>query len=229
MSRFLSAVLLLVLGALQAAPAQVQRAHDPVHPFTIIVLSPPPAGAAGDAARVSIEQAAKTHGLPVSVVPLAVTDSTGAPVSDDVLLQGARQLGGEAVLIGRADVANSSAWQWRLLTGYSAPAWSGSLEDGVQGAADAFARADDAQAGPPVSVVITVLGIAGLQDYARVSQLLAGLPGVQSSGLASADGAAANFQLLVRGGVAAVTGALVGSAHLAPVPGGEALRFQYRP
>ncbi len=222
------ATLLLACGASQAA--QAQRARDPAHPFTIVVLSPPPAGAAADSARATLEQAAKARGLPVSVVPLAVSDAAGVPVPDDTLLQNARQLGGEAVLVGHAaDAAGSTDWQWRLLTGYGVGGWSGPLEAGIQGAADAFARADDVQAGPPVSVVVTVTGVAGLQDYARVQQLLAGLPGAQAAGLAAADGATASFQLLIRGGGAAVTRTLAGSPHLAAAGGDAGLRFQYQP
>ena len=242
--------LLLVLGVLGtlATPAQAQRARDPAHPFTIVVLSPAPTGTAGDAARVILEQAARGRGLPISVVPLAATDASGAPVSDDALLRNARQLGGEAVLIGRVDAAAGAAggaaaanqnpganpgagavWQWRLLTGYSAANFSGSLEQGIQGAADAFARASAGQSGPAVSVGVTVESVANLVDYARVSQLLANLPAVQSAGLVSADGATARFQLLVRGGEAAVTAALAGSTHLAPVQSEAGLYFVYHP
>jgi len=221
-----AAALLVLLGVLPAV--QAQDARDPAHPFTIVVLSPAPTGPAADAARTTIEQAAKARGLPVSLVPLEVADASGVAIPDDVLLQSGRQLGGAAVLIGRADAANPGNWQWRLLTGHASPGWSGPLDAGVQGAADALGRDAQAQSGPVTTLMVTVQGVAGLKDYAAVSQLLAGLPVTQSAGIIIADGTAATFQLAVHGGAAALSAGLAGS-RLAPVPGASGLTFQYRP
>ena len=223
-----AALLSLLLGVLPAAGALAQGAHDPAHPFTIVVLSPAPSGPAADAARAAIEQAAKARGLPVSVVPLAATDASGAAVADESLLQSGQQLGGEAVLVGRADAANPGNWQWRLLTSHLSPGWSGPLDAGVQGATDALARAAAAQSEPVTEVMVTVRGVAALKDYAEVSRLLARLPATQSVRLATADGATATFDLAAHGGVAAVNTGLAGS-RLTPVATASGLTFQYQP
>ena len=219
---------LLLLGWLPAAVVQAQGARDAAHPFTIIVLSPAPSGPAADSARSTLEQAAKARGLPVSVVPLDVADANGVAVSDDSLLQSARQLGGEVALIGRADAASPGNWQWHLITGHGGSSWGGSLDAAIPGAVEALARAGEAQSGPVSSVLVTVQGVASLKDYASVSELLARLPATQTSGLAAASGTTAIFLLAVHGGAAGVSAGLAGS-HLSPVAGAAGLTFQYRP
>ena len=199
-------------------------------PFTLVVLSPQPAGSAADDARAQLEQAAETRGLPMSVVPLALNDGAGAPLTDEAVLQSAQRLGGDAVLIGRAD---ATGWAWTLVTGFSDRSWSGPLTAGIDGAADQLASvAGGAGSQPPSQVQVRVDGVGTLADYARVAGILAQLPGVISSGLAAAQGSAATFALSIRGGADEVTRALAGSTHLTAAPGpavSEPLHFQYSP
>ncbi len=203
---------------------------DEQRPFTIVVLSPPPTGAAADAARQSLEEIAEGRGLPVTLVPMAVADQAGNPLESDALLTNAQRLGGDAMLLGRADPA-SGAWQWTLLTGFSTASWNGTFEDGINGAADALSRVQG-NALPLVEedAVVEVSGVTTLADYARVEQMLNELPGVHRSGLEEADATTARFDLLIRGGALAIERALANSPHLERVgTGGVPLTYQFHP
>ena len=204
---------------------------DSNRPFTLVAISPVPSGPAGDALRVQLEQIAEERGLPISVVPLAVTDSSGAPLPDDAALRSAQALGGDAVLIGRADPANPGQWQWHLVSGYRTADWSGPEDVGINGAVDSLASvATDSGSKALVQVAVQVAGVATLADYARVEQLLRAVPGVQSSGLTAAQADRATFTLGVRGGGEALLRALAGSAHLGSTGAGETqVQLNYMP
>ncbi len=205
---------------------------DADRPFTIVVLSPPPTGAADDAALQSLEAIAEGRGLPVTLVPMAVTDADGHPLSSDALLTNAQRLGGDAVLLGRADpAAPPGSWQWTLLTGFSTQGWNGTLEDGINGAADALARVQGSSL-PLVeqNAAVAVTGVSTLPDYAAVERMLADLPGVRRSGLEQADGTTVTFNVLIRGGPPAIERALAGSQRLQRVGTAEApLTYQFHP
>jgi len=189
---------------------------DRERPFTLVVLSPPLSGSSADGARRSLEEVAESRGLPVSLVPMALTDAGGNELTPDAVLQNAQRLGGDAVLIGRADPgASSGQWQWTLVTGLASESWTGALDAGVNGAADALARVQDAALPLTESdALVQVSGVATLTDYATVERLLSGLPGVRRAGLEEAQGAIATFRVLIRGGADAVQRALAGSTRL---------------
>ena len=204
---------------------------DSNRPFTLVAVNPVPSGAAGDALRIQLEQAAEVRGLPISLVPLAVNDASGVPLTDAAILQSAQALGGDAVLIGRADVANPGQWQWHLVSSYTSDGWSGDSDAGINGAADSLATVST-QGGSKalVQVAVQVAGVATLTDYARVEQLLRAVPGVQSSGLTAAQGTSALFTVGVRGGGEALVQALAGSAHLGAAGTGETqVQLNYTP
>ncbi|HEY6453883.1 MAG TPA: DUF2066 domain-containing protein [Steroidobacteraceae bacterium] len=215
----------------QAIVAAGATLWDSNRPFTLVAISPVPSGPAGDALRVQLEQTAEGRGLPISLVPLAVADATGAPLPDDVVLQSAQALGGDAVLIGRADPANPGQWQWHLVSSYTSEGWTGDSDVGVNGAADSLASvAINTGSKALVQVVVRVAGVASLTDYARVEQLLRAVPGVQSSGLTAAQGTTAMFAVGMRGGGEALVGALSGSAHLGAAASGETqVQLNYTP
>ena len=188
---------------------------DPQRPFTLVVLSPPPTGAAQDDVRRSLEVIAEQRGLPITLVPMALVDASGAALTNDALLQNAQRFGADDVLLGRADAgAPSGQWQWTLLTGLSTESWTGTFETGINGAADALARV---QAGslPPgdQDALVQVGGVSTLGDYASVERLLDSLPGVRRAGLEEADGTTVVFRVLIRGGAQAVERALASSPH----------------
>ena len=213
-------------GAVQVAfngpaiAAQIIADHRSVwdvdRPFTIVVLAPPPTGAADNAARQSLDQIALGRGLPIALVPLDVTDASGQPLSDGTLLDAAERLGGDAVLVGRSDTTQpSDVWHWTLVTGISSESWNGTFADGINGATDALARAQGGSiAGGVQPANVAVVGVQTLADYAAVEQMLVDLPGVQSSGLVEADGATATFRVFIQGGAPAVESALAHSQRL---------------
>jgi hypothetical protein len=215
----------------QAIVAAGATLWDSNRPFTLVAINPVPSGPAGDALRIQLEQTAEGRGLPISLVPLAVADATGAPLSDDAVLQSAQALGGDAVLIGRADPANPGQWQWHLVSSYTSEGWTGDSDVGVNGAADSLASvAINTGSKALVQVAVQVAGVASLTDYARVEQLLRAVPGVQSSGLLSAQGTTAMFAVGMRGGGEALVSALTGSAHLGAAATGETqVQLNYTP
>jgi hypothetical protein len=215
----------------QAIVAAGATLWDSNRPFTLVAINPVPTGPAGEALRIQLEQTAEGRGLPISLVPLAVTDANGAPLSDAAVRQSAEALGGDAVLIGRADPATPDQWQWHLVSSYSSEEWTGDSNVGVNGAADSLASvAINSGSKTLVQVAVQVGGVASLNDYARVEQLLRAVPGVQSSGLTAAEGTTALFTIGVRGGGEALVRALTGSAHLgAAVTGETQVQLNYTP
>jgi hypothetical protein len=215
----------------QAIVAAGGTLWDSNRPFTLVAINPVPSGPAGDALRVQLEQTAEERGLPISVVPLAVTDTAGVPLADEVVLQAAQALGGDAVLIGRADPSNPSQWQWHLVSSYTSEGWSGAPDAGINGAADSLASvAVNVGSKPLEQVTVEVAGVATLVDYARVEQLLRAVPGVQSTGLTAAQGNHATFTLGVRGGGESLVRSLAGSQHLGSAAGGETqVQLTYMP
>lgn len=205
---------------------------DAQRPFTIVVLSPPLSGVAADGARRSLEEVAEGRGLPVSLVPMTLTDANGTELGNDALLQGAARVGGDATLIGRADTgASSGQWHWTLLTAFSSESWTGSFESGVNGAADALARVQGSAAPmPEADALVEVTGVGTLAEYATVERLLSELPGARRSGLQEAQGTTATFHIVIRGGADAVERALGASAHFTRtgIANGR-LMYQYRP
>jgi hypothetical protein len=215
----------------QAILAAGASLWDSNRPFTLVAINPVPSGPAGDALRIQLEQTAEERGLPISMVPLAVSDASGVPLTDADILQSAQALGGDAVLIGRTDAANPGQWQWHLVSGYTSDGWNGASDAGINGAADSLAAVSTQGASQPlVQVAVQVAGVATLADYARVEQLLRTLRGVQSSGLTQAQGTTAVFTVGVRGGGEALVQALAGSAHLSTAATGETqVQLNYAP
>jgi hypothetical protein len=205
---------------------------DSERPFTIVVLNPPLTGAAADSARRSLEETAEGRGLPVTLVPMALTDPSGTELSNDAVLQNAQRLGGDAALIGRADTgASSGQWHWTLLTGFSSDSWTGGFDAGVNGAADALARVQgSALPMPEAEALVEVTGVGTLSDYASVERILGELPGARRSGLQEAEGTTATFRVLIRGGAEAVQRALSASSRFTRtgVANGR-LMYQYHP
>lgn len=98
-------------GELQVAfnGAQVERAINGLgrsvwsaeRPFTLIVLSPMPGQADYEADHAALEQAAQARGLPISIMPLPVTDSSGQLLAQNALLGLVHRFGAEQLLVGQ--------------------------------------------------------------------------------------------------------------------------------
>ncbi len=93
-----------------AAIAALNRSvWDPDRPFTLVVLYPAPDQADQATDQAGLEQAAEQRGLPISVVPLPVTDASGNLLSREALLEMAHHYGAEQLLVGRPPAAVAAA------------------------------------------------------------------------------------------------------------------------
>ena len=85
----------------QTIAALDRSTWDPNRPFTLVVISPPPDQTDQAADQTALQQAAEERGLPISVVPLPVTDSSGNLLAREALLEMAHRYGAEQLLLGR--------------------------------------------------------------------------------------------------------------------------------
>ncbi len=183
-------------------------------PFTLVVLSPQPPRAVEDAARSNLETVAMERGLPISLVPLAVTDTSGNDLSRDAIMQVAQRYGGDAVLVGRGDSAAASGlMQWTLYTDFTSQSWTGTLAAGIDGAVDNFAPAQGSSAQNDSEAVIQIEGLTSLADFAVAQRMLEGMPGSRRANVVAAGGMSATFDVVVRGGAEAIDKALTGSGR----------------
>ena len=96
----------------------------------------------------------------------------------DAAFAAAQRLGADAVIVGYGDaVPTGGTWRWSLQAAGINESWNGTLEEGVHGAADIFARSAQAFAAlPEVSLLVEVEGVPTLKEYARVAEILAAAP-----------------------------------------------------
>jgi hypothetical protein len=199
-------------------------------PFTLIVLYPPPGRADAEAARAELERVATERGLPISVIPLPVTDGAGNALGSDQMLQSAQHYGGDEVLVGRADAAvPPGQMQWTLYTRAESPSWTGPLAAGIDHTVDLLAPPPGAALASDATRV-RIEGIAGLADCANAERLLQSIPGVRRAELVEVDSASATFEVEVSGGSTALEHELTGVAHISKVAGGAGqLVYRYQP
>jgi len=201
-------------------------------PFTLVVLYPPPERNAADAARGELEHTASERGLPISVIPLAVVDASGAALGGDALLQSAQRYGGDQVLVGRADAAvPPGQLQWTLYTRAESRSWTGPPSAGIDHTVDLLAPPPGAApAETQAATRVRVEGVAGLSDYAAVQRLLQSVPGVRRADVAEVDSTSATFEVELRGGAAALESELAASTRLVRSGAGAApLVYRYQP
>jgi len=218
-------------AAVEAAITSAGRAvWDKDRPFTFVVFSPALTSQAVAAVRPELDRAAESRGLPINLAPVAVVDSAGVELSREALLLGTQRMGGDAVLIARAE-ANPGIYQWTLQTQFGSESWTGPLEAGPNGAADALTRAQEATAGVgELEAVVQVAGVSTLNDYAAVSRLLESIPGQKKVSVAETNGSTATFNVLVRGGADTVDRVLGNSPRLARSGNANGqLLYTYRP
>jgi hypothetical protein len=168
----------------------------------------------------ALDTTANRRGQPIRV---ARPEGVGLPnmgdIPADTGLATAQRLGADALLVGYGDaVPGGGAWRWVLTAPGVSETWSGALEEGVNAAADIFARQDIANASlPEVELLVEIDGVPGLRDYARVSQMLAEAGGVRGVQLAEAAGSRATFSVVVRGGADVLLDSLGTNAYLARI------------
>jgi len=219
----------------QAIAAAGRSVWPRARPFTLVVLDPPRARAALDAARAELERVAAERGLPISLVPLNLVGAAGHPLTGEALLESARRLGGDQVLVGQgAETAPDGMLQWSLYTRTQSATWSGPLAAGIDHTVDLLvpqAQAAVAQADGDVRVRID--GVDTLAAYASVERLLQSVPGVRRANIAAAEAASVTFIVTARGGAAGLGQELSETLRLVRVGGGLApgaqLEYRYQP
>jgi len=206
-------------------------------PLVLIVLTGGPAAGAFETRRQvegALDATGGRRGQPIRVArPEALGLATVGEIPTDAALAAAQRLGADAVIIGYGDaVPTGGSWRWILAAPGINETWNGSLEEGVHGAADLFARNAQAFAAlPEISILVEVEGVSGLRDYARVTEVLGSAGGVRSVLLAEAAGTRATFAVLTRGGADALQGSLATNAsfeRMDPKAGG-AIAFRFHP
>jgi hypothetical protein len=200
----------------QAVSAAGRSVWDGDRPFTLVVLDPPRGRAQADAARAELGRAAAARGLPISLIPMAVSDGGGKPLSAEALLEAAQRFGGDEILVGRGDGAGADgALQWTLYARGASESWSGPLAAGIDRTVDHLVPQQAGSTVQPESEArVEVDGVRTLTDYATVTRLLQATPGVRRVNLAAAAPASVEFLASVRGGAAGLEQALAGQAHL---------------
>jgi hypothetical protein len=233
-------------AAVDKAIAALDRSTwDPNRPFTLVVIQPPPDQADQATDQSGLEQAAEERGLPISVVPLPVTDSSGNLLAREALLEMAHRYGAEELLIGRppaqpaASPSGTSApargqgaapaspaiaagaageWQWTLYTDFTSRSWSGPLTAGIDDTVDLLAPSAGPAAGSAAAEArVEIEGVSGLADYANIELMLGAVPGVSEANVRQVAGDSVLFDLTVRGGAAAIDRALSSSPHFTRV------------
>ena len=205
---------------------------DRERPFTLVVLDPPRARAAADAARGELERVAAERGLPISLIPLSVTDSAGSPLGADALLQAAQRYGGDQILVGRGeDAGEGGTLQWTLYTRTRSESWNGPLGGAIDHTVDLLVPQQAASlAQAESSARVAIEGVSSLADYAAVTRLLQSAPGVRRANIVAAEGDSVVFDVTARGGDAGLEQALAGSARLVrSTTGAAGTTFRYQP
>jgi len=210
----------------RAIGAAGRSAWDRERPFTLVVLDPPRARAAEDAARAELERAAAARGLPISLIPIPLNDAAGNPLGAEALLQAAQRYGGDQILVGRgADVGADTPLQWTLYTHALSSSWSGPLATAIDHTVDVLVpqpATSLADADATTRVQIDG-GIGG-------ERLLQSTPGVRRANIAAADAGSVTFEVTARGGAAGLGQALSGSTRLVRASGtGDAVVYRYQP
>ncbi len=216
----------------RAVSAAGRSVWDRERPFTLVVLDPPRTRTAEDGARAELERAAAERGLPISLIPLPLTDSAGNALGADALLQAAQRYGGDEILVGRgADAGPNTPLQWTLYTRTLTTSWSGPLAAGIEHTVDVLVpqpATSLAEADAPARVQVD--GVNSLLAYATVERLLQSTPGVRRANIAAADAGTVTFDVTARGGAAGLGQALAGSTRLLRVGGaGESVVYRYQP
>jgi hypothetical protein len=174
----------------------------------------------------SVDAAASLRGLPLiwpSAADLQKNHIDFAAVnggSASVLADIAHRLGGDAVLIGRANGNTAAAAvRWTHLFQDRSSEYSGALE-GVNRAADLYAGLF-AASGNLQPVDIEVTGIGDLREYASIENYLESQTFISHLSVQELSGDTVRFRLATRGGADSLRRSLTLSGRLTPVSAGD--------
>ncbi|HEU4591134.1 MAG TPA: DUF2066 domain-containing protein [Steroidobacteraceae bacterium] len=206
-------------------------------PLLLVVLTGGPASGSFENRRQvegALDAAGNRRGQPIRVArPEALNLPAEGDIPIEVALAAAQRLGADAVMIGYGDAAgDGGTWRWSLAAPGISESWSGSLDEGVNGATDIFVRNAQAFAAlPEQSIFVEVENVPALRDFARVADILGAAAGVQNVQLAEVSGSRATFSVVARGGADSLQSALADNANLEridPSAGGN-VAFRFRP
>ncbi|MGQ0428329.1 MAG: DUF2066 domain-containing protein [Gammaproteobacteria bacterium] len=147
------------------------------------------------------------------------------------LIDAARRYGAEGVLIGRAAPGPSGAFtvDWTFVAAGLPARAAGELEAGPDLAAERYASLYASRGAAQRSEqVVTVMGIASLEDYARALQVLSKLPPVRGVAVDEVTPDAVSFLVNVRGDPAALPEAIRRDGRLIGVDASRMI-FSIRP
>ena len=238
----------------QAIRAAGRNLWSADRPFTLVVLSPPPAQLQQAADGAAVQQAAERRGLPISIVPLTVRTADGQLLSASALLAMAHNLGAEQLLIGR-DVTAAAAspgatavpaapaglgtdttvpvpdsWHWTLVTPFVTRQFTGAVTAGIDQTVEWLAPPLQATPGGGIAKTpLRIVGLRTLDDYAQVETMLAAVPGVHQSTVREVDGSTVEFELWVRGGAAGLRQTLSLSPRLKSQASNGMFTYRYVP
>jgi hypothetical protein len=205
-------------------------------PVLLIVLTGGPASGAFETRRQvegALDSAGIRRGQPITIArPDALNLPTEGDIPADAALGAAQRLRADGVLVGYGDaVANGGTWRWSLSAAGVSETWNGTLEEGLHGAADVFARNAVAYAAQPeITVLVEVEGVPTLREYARAAEILGEAPMVRSVQVAEAAGSRVTFSVVTRGGSDALLATLSSNARIErvdPTAGGT-IAFRLR-
>ncbi|MBX3704105.1 MAG: DUF2066 domain-containing protein [Steroidobacteraceae bacterium] len=191
-------------------------------------------GAEGEE-RARVERGASRRGLPI-VWPGPGDDlvrSLQQAWSGEhaPLIEAARRYGAEGVLIGRATAAPGGgfATEWTFVAAGLTARSAGELEAGPDLAADRYASLHATRgAARRTEQVVTVMGVASLEDYALAMRTLSRLPPVRGVAVDEVTPDAVSFLVNVRGDPAALAEAIRRDGRLTGVDASRMI-FSLRP
>ena len=224
----------------------LQQANLPLwpleRPVTLVLLVVPSAGGGARAVlegervpeRIEVERAAQARGLPIGW-PRESVDAARvrAMAADGDTAAGAPAgSGGQAVLAG---IGAGERVNWRFVQAGQSARADGSLQDGVDLAADALAaRYAPASTRGTAAITARVGGIDDVKAYAGMLEYLKSLSLVRSVAVEEMSGGVVTLALEVRGDlellrrIAALDGRLGPAAPAGP-EGGATVDFVYQP
>lgn len=176
--------------------------------------------------KASVDAAASQRGLPIIWPSMADAQKNHVDYaavnggSTSVLADIARRLGGDGVLIGRANSTSATASvRWTHVFQDRSSEYAGSA-DGVNRAADLYASLF-AASGNLQPVDIEVTGVSDLREYANIENYLESQTFISHLGVQAMSGDTVRFRLATRGGAESLQRALVLSGRLTPLAAGE--------
>lgn len=193
------------------------------------------------AEREAISRVARQRGLPLVWPDPGAQDRNetgGAADESAALLQAAARYNANATLLGRARSDGAGGWSvnWTLASADGAAQARGSLDEGVNLAADTFARVYAASGSSLDSVAVEISGIGNLNSYASILNYLEGMTLVRGVALEQVTGDTMRFRLAVRGDAGTLRRALALDGRLAPLAqsaedaaAAGRLQFRYQP